>query len=287
MSEHGTGRFGFALPDDQASRDRLAEIGQLASGLVHELKNPLGAIDINAQLLLDQLDRDHLDRAKAETRLQRIQTSSRHLREIIDSFLTFARPGRPDRDRVDVNALLRAVLDELAPLLEQARIHVILKVDEALAAVPADVRQLRSVFFNIIVNAHEALLDKDGERTLLIATRNRKGRISVVVANNGPPLSQQAAAHLFEPFYSEKEHGTGLGLAIVRRLLELHGGSVQATSDPNQGVSFAIELPTDLGPARALRELPMPEAETEVAGEATPPPGQPTDQPSERPWPTS
>lgn len=268
----------FALPQDEASRDRLAELGQLASGLVHELKNPLGAIVLNVQLLQDQCQRGGLDRAKVAARLDRIAHGTHQLDVTIASFLAFARPGRPDRTRVDVNQLLEQILEEQAELLESAGIGVAFHSEEALHAVPADRSQLRSVFLNIILNASDALRlnPADRQRHLLVATRNRGKRISVVIANNGPPLSEKAAAHLFEPFFSEKEDGTGLGLAIVRRIVELHRGKVSASSDPTQGVSFTIELPTTLGPARGRKELPTPQIRTTTlervdAGEAVAP----------------
>ncbi len=258
--DEGTRGYRFALPDDPRHRDRLAEIGQLAGGLVHELKNPLGAIKLNVDMLLQQCDEEDLDRAKLRRRLGRIAEGTRNLQTIIQSFLGFARPGRPDRDRVDVNALIEEILAEQRPCLDEAGIGVTFLPTADLHAVPADRSQLRSVFLNIILNARDALLLREEQRKLIIATRNRQGGIRVVLANNGPPLGEQAAAHLFDPFYSSKENGTGLGLAIVRRLLELHNGQVTAISDPAQGVSFTVELPTTLGPARARAELPLPEA---------------------------
>lgn len=261
------GPFSFALPEDEASRDRLAELGRIAASLVHELKNPLGALDLNVALLREQLgktgpDGSGLDCVKALRRIDRAQQSSRHLHDIIQAFLAFARPGRPDPDRIDVNALLQELLEEQAEVLRVAQIEVHFHPQEDLLAVPADPRQLRSVFLNIIVNACDALQDKhEDDRRLVLVTRNRRHGIAVILANNGPLLSPHAAAHLFDPFYSEKENGTGLGLAIVRRLLELHGGSVSVSSLSNQGVSFTITLPTTLGPAQNRKALPLPEVE--------------------------
>ena len=254
-----------------AERDRLAELGQLAGGLVHELKNPIGVVLLNAELLLGQLPAgiDAAGRERLEKRLHRIQDSARSLQSIVSSFLSFARPGRPDPDAVDVNRLLGALLDEQSDLLEKSGITVNFHPDEALALLPADLHHLRSIFLNVITNAREALLARAGERRLLVITRSASGLVRVVIANNGPPLAERVAAHLFEPFTSDKEDGTGLGLAIVRRLVELHHGTVTASSDPDQGVSFSFEFPTPLGPAQARTELPMPAVEAEVREETT------------------
>lgn len=254
----GTTPFAFALPDDPAHRDRLAELGQLASGLVHELKNPLGAIDLNVQMLQQQVRGDSFDLTKATKRLERIAEASRSLRETVEAFLGYARPGRPERERIDINDLLARLLETLRDEFDQAGIEATLHGAADLRAVPADPAQLRSVFLNILLNARDALAGRPKPRRILIATRNRASRISVVIANNGPPLDRDEAAHLFDPFFSRKEHGTGLGLAIVRRLVDLHRGRVWVSSDPDQGVSFTIELPTTLGPARARAGLPEP-----------------------------
>jgi len=260
------GDFGFALPEDEVSRDRLAELGQLAGGLVHELKNPLGAIELNLEMIHSQLAKsgDDLDRAKLAKRLERAHQSARHLRDVIESYLAFCRPGRPEHDRVDVNELIAEVVDEQGELLGADAIEVVFKPDDGLRAVPADPHQLRSCLLNIILNARDALRQREQDRRIVIATRNRKEAISIMLANNGPPLSPNAAAHLFDPFFSDKEGGTGLGLAIVARLLEMHHGRIEVHSDPDQGVSFTITLPTTLGLAKARNELPLPEVEASI-----------------------
>ncbi len=254
---------GFALPSD---RDRLAELGQLAGGLVHELKNPVGVILLNAELLLTQLPHTltPAEREKHQKRLTRIADSARSVQEIVQSFLSFARPGQPDPDAVDINGLLKGLLDEQSDALEKSQVAVSFHPDENLALLAADTHHLRSIFLNVIANAREALTDRADDRRLLVITRSAPQMVRVVIANNGPPITERVATHLFQPFASSKEGGTGLGLAIVRRLVELHHGTVTASSDPLQGVSFTFEFPTELGPAKAKAELPMPTVEAEV-----------------------
>lgn len=263
MNEQETRSFPFALPEDAERRDRLAEIGQLSSGLVHELKNPLGVILLNTELLLKETAKKP-EQEKERKRLQRIHESARSLQNVIQSFLAFTRPTRPDRDAVDVNDLLRRLIDGQSEEFERCKIKVSFHADEALAYLPADAQHLSSIFLNVINNARDALLDREKDRKLVIVTRSGQQSVRVVIANNGPPLSEHVAAHMFEPFYSGKETGTGLGLAIVRRLVELHNGTVQVSSDPNQGVSFTFEFPTPLGPAHRRTQLPLPEVEAVV-----------------------
>lgn len=254
---------GFSVADD----DRLLELGRIAGGLVHELKNPLGVVLLNADLLREQIARavpDAAEREKMLRRVQRINDSARSLQHIVHSFLQFARPARPDPGAIDVNAVLRQLIDEQAEANAAAAVTVAFRPDEGLAAVPADPQHLASIFRNILINAREALAGRDSERRILIATRGAHASVRVVIANNGPPIPERVAAHLFQPFTSDKEGGTGLGLAIVRQLVEMHHGTVHVSSDKDAGVSFTIELPTPLGPARPRPELPMPAAEAVV-----------------------
>lgn len=252
------------MPED---RDQLAELGKVAGALVHELKNPLSVALLNAEMLLSQdlpgLPEGAL-RDRAGKRLRRILDSTRNLQAIVQSFLAFARPARPDPEAVELNALFRHLIEEQAESDSEAGVSVVFHPDPQLARVPADATHLRSVFRNVLVNAREALREKEGERRILIITRRAHEAVRIVIANNGPPLPEQVAARLFQPFVSSKPNGTGLGLAIVRRLVAMHGGTVAVTSDPHQGVSFTFEFPTTLGPAVPATELPMPEVEAVV-----------------------
>ena len=253
----------FTLPND---RDRLADLGRIAGSLVHELKNPLGVILLNTEMLAQNLAAipTETERARADKRLKRIQDSAKSLQAVVQAFLAFARPSRPDPQPVDLNALLASLIEEQAELMEQAAVAVTLRADEHLPLVPGDALHLRSVFLNVLSNAREALVDHDHERRILVVTRSAPGQARIVIANNGPPLPDRVAARLFEPFTTTKEGGTGLGLAIVRRLVELHHGTVAVSSDKDQGVSFTFEFPTALGPAKPRIELPLPDADADV-----------------------
>jgi signal transduction histidine kinase len=271
---------GFSIPD---AHDRLLELGRLAGGLVHEIKNPLGVVAMNAELLREQVARAGLpdtERERMARRLGRISESVANLQAIVQSFLQFARPARPDPEAVDVNAVLRRLLDEQAEALAADQVAASFHPDEALLYVPADPQHLASVFRNVLVNAREALRERPGDRRILVATRSAPQAVRVVIANNGPPIPERIAANLFEPFTSSKESGTGLGLAIVRRLVEMHHGTVHVSSDRDAGVSFTFEFPTPLGIARPRVELPMPAvAATIVKSEARRPRRKPKNAP--------
>jgi signal transduction histidine kinase len=255
--------FGFTVPTD---RDRLAELGQLAGGLVHELKNPIGIILLNAELMQKNISPSLTasEREREEKRLQRIIEASRNLQAVVHSFLNFARPERPDPNAVDINSLLSEIIESQSERFKQEHIAVSFHPDENLHLVAADAAHLRSIFNNVINNACDALTERKDDRRLLIVTRGGKKITRIVIANNGPPFDERIAAHLFQPFSSSKEDGTGLGLAIVKRLVDLHHGTVTASSDATRGVSFTFEFPTELGPAKKRTELPLPHVEADV-----------------------
>ncbi len=255
----------FTLPDD---RDRLADLGRIAGGLVHELKNPLGVILLNTELLLSQnlaAIPGTAERERAEKRIKRIHDSATTLQAVVQAFLAFARPTRPDPQPIDLNGVLESLIDEQSELNAAAHVEVTFRADPYLPQVAGDALHLRSVLLNILTNAREALmLRPDLDRRILIVTRSATDQARIVIANNGPPLPEKVVARMFEPFTTTKEGGTGLGLAIVRRLVELHHGTIAVSSDKDQGVSFTIEFTTRLGPARHRHELPLPSADAVV-----------------------
>ena len=158
---------GFSLPEN----DRLVELGRIAGGLVHEIKNPLGVVSMNADLLREQVGRvmpAGAERDKMERRLGRISESVRSLQAIVSSFLQFARPGRPDAAAVDLNAVIHRLIEEQSEANTADRVQVAFHPDEGLAAVPADPAQLAAVFRNILVNAREALAGRATDRRILI-----------------------------------------------------------------------------------------------------------------------
>jgi signal transduction histidine kinase len=240
---------GFQLPHDQ---DRLADLGRMAGALAHEIKNPLGVVLMNADLVLASRPAGIEDAAwdRLQARMHRVRDAAANLQGTVQGFLAYAKPDQPDPQPVDVNEVLATLVDELSEGFAADGIQTVFHPEEAMLLVPADRAHLRSVFLNILLNARDALREREGGRRILIVSRAGQGTVRTVIANNGPPLPERVATHLFQPFVSGKEHGTGLGLAIVRRLVELHRGTVKVTSDPTQGVSFAIELPTRLGPVK-------------------------------------
>lgn len=226
-------------------RDRLATLGQMAAGLAHEVKNPLGAIKGAAQLLSDP--RGKLDRSEREF-IGIILEEVERLDRVVGNVLDYARPTKGELGTVDVNAVVRRTLTVLAS--ERAGDwEVKTELAESLPMARADAEQLRQVLINLVRNAVQAV----GPRgAVQVSTQLRPpGRtgspgtawVEINVRDEGPGIAPQLLEKLFLPFFTTKATGTGLGLAISQRVVEEMGGRIEVASQPGAGSTFSVILP--------------------------------------------
>jgi signal transduction histidine kinase len=160
------------------------------------------------------------------------------------SFLTFARPRRPQLESIDVNALINTTLalysgGHSGKVLRNNGIHFELRLGE-LPKVTADPMQLQQVFLNLVINAIEAMHEKG---TLSIETVSDGEAVTATFADSGPGVAPDDAEKVFQPFFTSKPKGTGLGLAISRQLIEQQGGKLTLVSGQGEGARFVVELP--------------------------------------------
>jgi signal transduction histidine kinase len=235
------------------ARDRLAVLGQMAAGLAHEIRNPLGAIKGAAQLLADPAPDAAVDPASREF-LGIILEEVDRLDRVVGSVLDLARPQEGGAVvPTDVNAVARRTLQILSaePGSEEVNFDVVL--DPSLPRVVIDPEQLRQVLMNLVRNASQAM---KGRGKVAISTRVRFGRgtrsgggssdepfVELTVADNGPGLSQKVLENLFMPFFTTKDKGTGLGLAISQRIVQGAGGRIDVRSYEGKGSTFSVVLP--------------------------------------------
>jgi len=235
-------------------RDRLAALGQMAAGLAHEVKNPLGAIKGAAQLLFDPGHDTKLSQADMEF-VSIILEEVERLDRVVGSVLDYARPSKGDAGAVDVNAVVKRTLTVMASdRTEECDLQT--DLTEFLPLVRADAEQLRQVLINLIRNAVQAM---GGRGTVQVTTRRRSERasgglgrdpaptqtewIEVAVRDEGPGIAPQVQKNLFVPFFTTKDRGTGLGLAISQRVVEEMGGRIEVVSRPGAGSTFSLVLP--------------------------------------------
>jgi len=233
-------------------RDRLAALGQMAAGLAHEVKNPLGAIKGAAQLLGDPSHDTKLGKADLEF-VSIILEEVERLDRVVGSVLDYARPSKGDLGAVDVNAVVKRTLTVLASdRTEECELRT--ELSESLPPVRADAEQLRQVLINLVRNAVQAM---GGQGTVQVTTRRRSAStgvprdamppqadwVEIAVRDEGPGIAPQVQKHLFVPFFTTKDRGTGLGLAISQRVVEEMGGRIEVVSRPGAGSTFSLVLP--------------------------------------------
>jgi signal transduction histidine kinase len=225
-------------------QERLAYVGTLASGLAHEIRNPLNAIKLNVELLESELTEGGkggaADRGQTLKRLGRIRREADQLQTILSEFLAFARPPRMELMVTDLNRYLEDLIEFYEPECRRAGIAV--RRDFARDAYPVriDPAQFKNVILNLLVNAREAV-GEQGE--IAVSTRELDHAVEIRVADNGGGVAPELAEKVFEVFFSTKDQGTGLGLAIARRIVEEHGGRLTLENHPGRGAEFVIRLP--------------------------------------------
>jgi|CXWL01.1.fsa_nt_gi signal transduction histidine kinase len=244
--------------------EKMSSIGQLVSGVAHELNNPLTGIMGFAQLLMLR-DLDPTVRQQIETIYKEADRASK----IVANLLTFARRREARTEQANLNTLIERVLELRNYDLRVRNINVVQEFDPALPDTMVDANQLLQVFLNLLLNAEQAMrssLEEGEEGTLRITTSaSRAGMVLASFQDSGPGMSEETLRRIFDPFFTTKDagEGTGLGLTISYGIIEEHGGRIWAESQPGQGTTFHIELPVVTGgrPLRAPEvELPPEEA---------------------------
>ena len=258
-------------------KDRLAALGQMAAGLAHEVKNPLGAIKGAAQLLNDPVEDepDENSREFVGIILEEVERLDRVVRSVLD----YARPSKGNPGAVDVNAVVRRTLQVLASARDgSTSVHTDLASE--LPFVRADAEQLRQVLMNLVQNALQAT---DGTGNVSVVTRRRPTPgapgatelVEIAVRDDGPGMAPQVLKSLFVPFFTTKERGTGLGLAISQRMVEEMGGRIDVVSQPGAGSTFTVVLPADM-------PVPAPRSASVERDEPAQPPGRTVTRPAEQ-----
>lgn len=231
----------------QRSRDflvqseRLAQIGKLAAGVAHSIRNPLTSV----KMRLFSLQR-HLNLSPSQQEdLEVIAAEIRQIDAIVRNFLEYARPPKLKIQPVNIPNLVNLVLALLRPRLEAFRVKVEVRGQEDLPEIWGDPDQLKEVLVNLIINACEAM-NQGGTITIeqnedFVAGIGRVVRLSI--QDTGPGIPQPLWEKIFEPFYTSKEEGTGLGLSIAARIMREHGGWIEVKSPPGQGACFCLYLP--------------------------------------------
>jgi signal transduction histidine kinase len=218
-----------------ARKNRLADLGQMASHIAHEVRNSLVPVTLYLSLLRRRLDEDPGSRGLVD----KIRAGMTALDATVNDLLHFTADRDARLQRVALQELVGGVLDSLAPQLQAQGIDVELDIPPR-QMVDADPGLLQRAVTNLVLNALDAMPD-GGE--LVITSHAGPGGFELEVADSGPGLSEEVRRRVFEPFFTTKSTGTGLGLAIVYRVAEVHGGDVSVQNCPEGGAAFTIRIP--------------------------------------------
>jgi len=220
-------------------------MGEMASGMAHELNQPLTAIAINADACARLLESGQCAEGKLLDVLDRIGTQARRAGGIIQQLRQFVRKEQPQRKYVDINDLIREVLVLMQLDILRAGIHVISELDETIPDVFAQRIQIDQVILNLIKNAVESMTDGSvGKRTLVISTEiSDQHSVLVSVKDTGAGMLDEQKEKLFTPFQTTKPQGMGLGLSISQGIIAAHNGSLYLDNEHGFGAVFKFTLP--------------------------------------------
>lgn len=269
LVEYGDQRVVQAMYVDLSERRRLelqliqsekmAAIGQLAAGIAHEIRNPLGII-MNALYDLAELLPDPSPEVREDLQIARIEMA--RVQEIINNLLEFSRDSQAESQAVDLNALIGRTLKLMGKYLQNHGVQAVAALGR-IGPCEANENGLRQVLLNLITNAVQAM--PEGGELRLETRPTASGGVGLRVSDTGHGIPAEDLCRIFDPFYTTKEpgEGTGLGLSVVHSVIKNAGGRIEVGSLPGRGTTFAIELPAARGPDGAV--LPTVAAPEQVA----------------------
>lgn len=220
--------------------EKLGVVGRMAAQMAHEIRNPLNALNLHAELLEDQLRENN----KARESMLPIRKEINRLISVTESYLDLARAPKLKKNRTQLNEVVEELHDLYAPVLKEKGIFFTCDLGE-LPPVPVDRGQIAQVIGNLVKNASEAFegLERDGTFYIRVITQANRGEVFLTIFDNGKGMTTEAQKNIFSPFFTNKAEGTGLGLTFSRQVVEAHGGEISFDSSFKQGTKFTIRLP--------------------------------------------
>jgi len=230
-----------AAQEELVVAERMATVGRLSLKVAHEVRNPIAAIELNAEILGDIVrDRHEPEMAEAGGLVAAIREQVVALDALTEEYLAFARFPRPQFEEDSINEMVTAVVEFVRPVATRQGISVYLSTDPTVPPMAIDRSLLRQAILNLVKNGQEAV-SQGG--TLTINTTRTADTVEIAVSDTGAGISAEVGKRLFEQFFTTKPQGTGLGLSITRQIVEEHGGQLRWSSTPGAGATFTVSLP--------------------------------------------
>ena len=234
--------------------ENLANLTNLAAGMAHEIKNPLGAISIHIQLIQKALvkARENADKLPArkfvEDHIDVVNEEIDHLNKLVMDFLLAVRPVKAQLELKEPDKLIEGLISFFKPEFNKAGIEVIFKSSESGKRILLDEKLFRDVIMNISQNSLAALKSKFGQNKstdakFCISNNIRENKFIITIADNGCGMSEESLSKIFEPYYTTKANGTGLGMTMVYKIIKEFSGEIIVDSKEGQGTAFTLSFP--------------------------------------------
>lgn len=229
-------------------RDRLAALGEMAAGLAHEVRNPLGGIALYSSML----ERELVGQPKVRTAATKISQGVRSLERLVSEILDFAQEDRLERQVCKLGGILTEMYENIRPWADECRATVIIEPSAHELTIECDPLRMHQVLLNLVMNGVQAA--GDGGRVWLTAKQHPAGdanSVQIEVSDNGSGIPKEQLDRIFNPFFTTKNTGTGLGLAIAHRIVVAHGGVIRAVNRAEGGARFILSIPSPTGKQEA------------------------------------
>ncbi len=251
--------------------EKMAAVGQLVSGVAHELNNPLTSIAGLSEFLLQRPEPSEKDRDHVQVIHEQAERAAR----IVQDLLTFARKGPTEPTSIDLNEVTERAVSLISYEVRLHKADLEMALVDKIPVVTGDRHEIQQVVLNLLTNAVHAVgdLPPEAPRLIRVSTERKRGKVILRVADSGPGVSDELLPRLFDPFVTTKDpgKGTGLGLAISFRIIEGHGGTIEVESSRWGGALFVVSLPSASGRATPTSsERPDGEAEAATSRQQTP-----------------
>jgi PAS domain S-box-containing protein len=226
------------------TQDKMSSLGRVATGIAHEIRNPLSGINIYLNTLEKVYDReDSLE--KVRQIIKQLQSASSKIESVIRRVMDFSKPGEPTFVSTNLNKPVEEAINLSSVALRKRGIQLEKALAEPLPAVRADPRLIEQVVLNLITNAAEAMKTAEGAKKIEVLSCVEGQRVAVKISDSGPGVPSHLRDKIFDPFYTTKNGSTGIGLSLSHRIITDHSGSMKISSSKWGGAEFRIEIPVE------------------------------------------
>jgi signal transduction histidine kinase len=236
------------LEQAKLQAERLGIVGSMAAQVAHEIRNPLGSISLNLDLIVEELQQfansSGGSTAECQVLVREMRSQVLRIRQVLQEYLRFARMPKSKRAAVSLARFLEEKLNFVQPWLDQKDVDLRTMLDPNLPPVYVDAEQLWEAILNLINNALDAMPDGGN---LTVSAQRHGTEALVSISDNGRGMTEEETRHLFVPFFTTKSDGTGLGLAYTQRVVNEHGGKINCATAQGKGSTFSIQLPLAVG----------------------------------------